>query len=234
MKIGILITVRLESKRLPGKVLKKINGKEIAKYIYERLQQSNINDDNIIFATSDEKSDDLIEKFCLNNSYHCFRGPKDNVALRLLNCAKHFDFDAFVRINGDNVFTDKDVLNEMIKIFKNNECDFVTNVPGRTFPYGVSVEIIRTSFYENIYPEITKPSDREHVTKYIYENIEKFNVYKYQSSKRKYHGVKVALDTKTDFEIISKIINCFRKDHLEYTIEDIVDLYCSITGNVKS
>ena len=144
----------MDSKRLPGKVLKKIKGKEISKYIYERLEMTNVDKDNIIFATSNEKKDDEIAKFCYKNSYRCFRGSKNNVALRLLNCAKYYDFDAFIRINGDNVFTDKDVINEMINIFKNNKYDIVTNIPNRTFPYGTSVEIIRTKFYDTIYKNI--------------------------------------------------------------------------------
>ena len=229
MKIGIIITVRMDSKRLPGKVLKKIKGKEISKYIYERLEMTNVDKDNIIFATSNEKKDDEIAKFCYKNSYICFRGSKNNVALRLLNCAKYYDFDAFIRINGDNVFTDKDVINEMINIFKNNKYDIVTNIPNRTFPYGTSVEIIRTKFYDTIYKNITDFSDREHVTMYIYRNIDRYNVYSYQSNNKNYKDVKLALDTEKDFKIISKIIKSFKDDHRKYKIDDIVDLYYLIT-----
>jgi len=229
MKIGIIITVRMDSKRLPGKVLKKIKGKEISKYIYERLEKTNVEKENIIFATSKEKKDDEIAKFCNKNSYRCFRGTKDNVALRLLNCAKYFNFDAFIRINGDNVFTDKDVINEMIKILKNNKYEIITNVPSRTFPYGTSVEIIRTKFYDNIYPHITDFSDREHVTTYIYRNMDKFNVYNYKSNNKKFKDVKLALDTEKDFKIISKIIESFKDDHRKYNIDDIVDLYYLVT-----
>ena len=49
MKIGIIIVVRIDSKRLPGKVLKKIKGKEIIKYIFERLEMTNDDKENIIF-----------------------------------------------------------------------------------------------------------------------------------------------------------------------------------------
>lgn len=229
MKIGIILTLRLDSKRLPGKVLKKINGKEICKYIYERLEMTNIEKDNIIFATSDEKIDDEIVKFCSKNSYNFYRGPKYNVALRLLDCAKYYNFNAFIRINGDNVFTDKKIINEMIDIYKNEEFDIITNVPGRTFPYGLSVEIIRTKFYDNIYPYITESSDREHVTTYIYKNIHRYKVYIYKSNNEKYKDVKISLDNEKDFEIISKIINNFKEDHRNYNIDNIVELYYSIT-----
>jgi len=228
MNIGIIVAVRMDSERLPGKVLKKINGKEMIKYIYERLEKTDIDSKNIIFATSNEKSDDVIERFCKKNSYPCFRGSKNDVAGRLLNCAKKYQFNAFIRICGDNVFADKNIINSMIKIYKEGNYDVVTNTYERTFPYGMSVEIINTSFYERIYPKITDSSDKEHVTKYIYDNIEKFNVYNYRSGNKKYKNVNLSLDTKKDFDMIKKIINKFKQDHRNYYIDDIVDLYYSV------
>ncbi len=231
MNIGIIVPVRYDSKRLPGKVLKKINSKQVVKYIYERLEQTSVPTQNIVFATSNEESDDIIENFCKDQSYPCYRGSKNNVALRLLNCAKYYDFDAFIRICGDNIFTDKDLINSMIEIFKNNTYDVVTNTPIRTFPYGISVEIIRTKFFDDVYAKFKNSSDFEHVTKYIYDNISNFNVYTYKSNDEKYARVHLALDTQKDFEIITQIINKFTDDHREYNIDDIVDLYYSVTAN---
>jgi spore coat polysaccharide biosynthesis protein SpsF len=228
MKIGIIISVRMSSERLPGKVLKKIKGKEIIKYIYERLETTNIDKKFIVFATSDDTSDDIIEKFCRENSYLYFRGSKNNVADRLLNCAKEFRFDAFIRICGDNVFADKGIINSMIEIYKKGSYEVVTNTFKRTFPYGMSVEIINTEFYEGIYPKITDSSEKEHVTKFIYKNFKKFNIYNYKSENKKYKNIKLSLDTKKDFEIIKEIINSFKKDHRKYDIDDIVNLYYSI------
>lgn len=228
MKIGIIIAVRMSSERLPGKVLKKIKGKEIIKYIYERLETICIKKENIVFATSNDSIDDIIEKYCEENSYLCFRGSKNNVAKRLLNCAKKFQFDAFIRICGDNVFVDKNIVKSMIDIFKKGNYDIVTNTLKRTFPYGMSVEIINTDFFEKIYPNITDSSDKEHVTTHIYKNSKKFYIYNFISNKEKYKDVKLSLDTEKDFKIINKIINSFKKDHREYFIDDIVDLYYSI------
>jgi spore coat polysaccharide biosynthesis protein SpsF len=206
----------------------KIKGKEIIKYIYERLETTNIKKENIVFATSEEPSDDIIESYCKKNLYLCFRGSKNNVAERLLNCAKKFRFDAFIRICGDNVFADKEIINSMIEIYKKGNYDVVTNTFERTFPYGMSVEIINKNFYEKIYPKITDQSDKEHVTKYIYENFKQFKIYNFKSENKKYKDVKLSLDTKKDFEIIKNIINSFNKDHREYEINDIVEIYYTI------
>jgi len=231
IKTGIIILCRYDSKRLPGKILMSIKGNEVAKYIYDRLETTNIDNSNIIFATSTETSDDKIEDFCERNSYQCFRGDKNDVAGRILDCAKHFNFDKFIRICGDNIFTDKEIINSMHKISQNGNYDLVSNTLKRTFPFGASVEILNTSFYNKIYEEIKNPYDKEHVTSYIYKNMYRYNVYIYLSNRKEYHGVHLALDTKHDLDIITKIINSFEKDHTEYDLQSIVKIYYSITEN---
>ena len=193
------------------------------------MELTKIKNENIIFATSIEKSDDRIFEFCKKNSYPCYRGSKNNVALRMLNCSKHFQFSTFIRICGDNVFTDKNLINDMIDIYEDNDYDIVTNTPGRTFPYGISVEIIKTNFFEDIYSLIKSSSDKEHVTKFIYDHSNDYDIYQYKSNEKKYRGVKLALDTQKDFDVISQVIKKFKKDHRTYSIDDIVDLYYSVT-----
>ena len=61
-------------------------------------------------ATSNEKSDDPIVRFCKANSISFHRDSKSNVALRFLNCALKMKIDYAIRINGDNIFTDPYVI----------------------------------------------------------------------------------------------------------------------------
>ena len=119
----------------------------------------------------------------------------------------------------------------MIEISQTEDYDLVTNVPQRTFPFGVSVEILDTNFYDKIYKEISRSDDREHVTTYIYRNMSKYNVYTYFSNRKEYHGVHLALDTEKDLEIITKIIKSFKKNHREYDLQSIVKIYYSILKN---
>ena len=47
---------------------------------------------------------------------------------------KKFKFDAFVRINADRPFVDFDEVNKMVKIFKKNKFDIVTNQLSKKMP----------------------------------------------------------------------------------------------------
>ena len=73
----IIIQARLNSKRLPGKVLKKIYGKPMLLYLFESLKKVN---ETIVVATS--KFDHKIINFCKKNKVKCFASNLNNVAKR--------------------------------------------------------------------------------------------------------------------------------------------------------
>ena len=163
MKIGLIIQARMNSARLPGKMLRKIGGKPTLEYLIDRVQliRGNI---VIVVATSVKKSDDDIERFCISNQINYFRGSLDDVALRMLTAAKKNGMDAFIRINGDSPFINQKLIDRAISIFENGNFDLVTNVFPRSFPVGQSVEIIKTSTFDCIYKMLSASEDSEHVT----------------------------------------------------------------------
>jgi len=92
-KLGILIFARYNSKRLPGKVLKKIFlEKKLIEVIILRLKKfTNL---NIVVCTSSSKKDDQIIKICKQLKIRFFRGNLKNVFDRTIKCLKKFKFDA--------------------------------------------------------------------------------------------------------------------------------------------
>ena len=67
MKIGFIILCRYNSTRLPGKILKEINGKPIIQYIVDSLLNIT-STGNIVVATSGQKSDNPISDYCNKNN----------------------------------------------------------------------------------------------------------------------------------------------------------------------
>lgn len=65
-KIGIFLYARLNSKRLPKKVLLKIGKKNILEIIIHRLKKLRVLKEKfpITILTSNNKSDDVLVKFC--------------------------------------------------------------------------------------------------------------------------------------------------------------------------
>ena len=89
--IGCIVQARLDSSRLPGKVLLEIeNKKSVLFFVIEQLKKCSLLDE-IVVATSDKPKDDDISKFCEKNEIKCFRGNDKNVLDRYYQCAKKFN-----------------------------------------------------------------------------------------------------------------------------------------------
>ncbi|MFX0556030.1 cytidylyltransferase domain-containing protein [Maribacter sp. CXY002] len=222
---GIIVLCRYNSSRLPGKILKKINGKPILEYIIERLDGLKKHYPFVI-CTSLEKTDEPIITYCKNNNIDYYRGPLDNVALRFLDCAKKKGFDNAVRINGDNLFLDTSLILTLIEKIESKQLDFISNVKDRTYPKGMSIEIVNLKFYEKSYP-LFKPEDLEHVMTYFYrgdlDNIE----YVYNPKKMN-STVNLAIDTQEDFENAQLILDYMQENHTTYDYNDIINIYSKI------
>lgn len=219
---GIIVLCRYNSTRLPGKILKKINGKEILGYILERLRV--LGDKYpIVVCTSVEQTDDPIVAFCKKNNVQYYRGNLDNVALRFLNCAKENSFECAVRINGDNLFLDAHLISSMIAEMESDNLKFISNVKGRTFPRGMSIEIVRTAFYEESYPLFSE-RDHEHVMTYFYNVMDEKVQFTY-STEKSGQGLNFAIDTDEDFKNASNIICDMKKDHTQYGYREIIGLF---------
>ena len=224
MKIGVIVQARMSSQRLPSKVLALVNEKPLLQYLLERLGNcSSI--DQIVVATSDNKSDDPIAEFCNKYGALCNRGPLQNVAKRFYMVLEKYNFDAFVRICGDSPILDQRLIDQALKIY-DEECDFVTNILPRSYPLGQSVEVIRASTFKKVYDKMSTPDHFEHVTKYYYEKPDEFRIKNF-SNKKNLSSYRLVVDTPEDLKRIEKIIVSMTKPHIEYSLSDSINLYPS-------
>lgn len=222
MNIGIAIVCRFNSSRFPGKILHVVQKNTVLENIIYRIKK-NLPKNEICVATSINKSDDVIYDLCKERNFNIYRGDLNDVSGRLLKCAKENNWDYFVRINGDNIFADIESLENMIEHILIKNPNFITNVPSRTFPYGMSIEILKTSFYEMLYNSGKLSfSDKEHVTKWLYKNLESHEYIEYKNTKYKnIKGRMLALDNKQDLVLINKILNFSKKAITNITLSDI-------------
>ncbi len=169
----------------------------------------------LVVATSNQKNDDQLTRYLKSAKISIFRGDLENVALRLYKAAKKYKATSFVRLSGDSPLIDPNILDKAIKISKNtkNKYDLITNVYPRTYPKGLSVEIIRTSILKKNLIKFNK-SQKEHVTSYFYKNHNEFNIKNFKLNKK--NKMKLSIDTKSNLNFILKKFN--KKDFNNFKI----------------
>ena len=140
-----IIQARTSSKRLRNKVLIKIY-KSLIQHVYDRVKSSKkLNE--IIVATSTDKSDDRLVNHLRTLGIPYYRGDLQNVAKRFLDLAIKKKAKYFLRISGDSPLINFKIIDRAINIHKKTKMkyDLITNIFPRTFPKGQSIEIIKTS-----------------------------------------------------------------------------------------
>ncbi len=203
------------SSRLPGKTLKNLNGKPSLWHVYNRSKASKYAD-IVIVATTQDKSDDPVEKFCKKYKIPHFRGSIDNVLSRYYNAAKKYKIDIVARVTGDCPLIDPATIDRVFKAHSDQKCDYISNVvPGeRTFPRGLDVEVFSFSALEKTFKEADETTEQEHVTPRMWQN--KKNEYKIgkivTAPKELERNYRLTVDYPEDFALIDMVYEKF-SDH---------------------
>lgn len=221
-KFTVVVQARTSSTRLPGKVLKFVNGLPILQYVLERISIRNP-EIPIIVCTSDLAEDDPIESLCNNLQTKCYRGNLLNVASRFYEISRNGEFEAFIRVCADSPMIDGDIIKMMIDQW-NSKLDLLTNTVPRSFPKGQSIEIVNRKTFIHSFSQFQTADDIEHVTHYFHRNLQNY-VYKNISNSQNYSDISLAIDEPDDLENFKKFVSENEKKWLYYSFEKIVNYY---------
>ena len=232
MKIGAIILSRMDSTRLPGKALLDVSGRPLLSYALSFCQKIKCLD-SITLATSTRAVDDPLSDFAEFHGISCVRGSLNNVAKRFLSAMEALNLDAAVRINGDSPLNNTALISDGMRLFRSGNFDLVSNVPARTYPYGMSVEVVGRKAMEHACSLMTNTKHKEHVTKYFYDNQDKFDISLMTSGVAEFSDVQLAIDTHEDFDRFKWIINNLECDPADSDITTLVKLAKEYSLNVE-
>ena len=214
----------MNSSRLPGKVLMQVKDKPLLLHMYQRVIDAN-EIDEVIIATSNQKSDEDIVKFCQSNKIIYFCGNLDDVLDRYYHAAKITDATIVVRLTGDCPIIDPKVIDSVVSVYKNENYDFVANTAppdGITYPEGMDVEVFSMSALKKAWNEAKKPSEREHVTFYFWKNLDKFKCFRTDLTYNR-SNYRLTVDYLEDFILVSKIIEALYSKDMIFSMNDALD-----------
>jgi len=218
MKIAAIIQARMGSTRLPGKVFVDLEGEPMLVRVVNRVERAAALD-LVIVATTVEPADDQIAEFCVARGWPCFRGSQNDVLDRYYNAAVAHEVDAVVRITSDCPLIEPVIIDRVVERYRINqtEIDYVTNsrLTPLTFPRGLDTELMSFEILKRTWTEAKEPSEREHVTLYIYKHPEIFNINKLDNDVD-YSYMRWAIDTKEDLEFVRNIYRYFGHDRFSF------------------
>ncbi len=227
--IGFILQARIGSTRFPGKVMKLINSEPLIFHVINQVSYSKYAK-NIVIATTKNKEDDIIEEYTSKNKIRIFRGSELDCLDRYYECAKLYGFKIIVRITCDNPLIDPTLIDDAIDVFVNNQYDYVTNCKPRTYPQGTEVEVFSFSALENAWKNSKKPSEKEHVTPYFYNNQDKFQIFNIEndSDLSRYRWT---VDGEKDLEFVKIIYSKIKKSPI--LMKDILQLLIDEPNLIK-
>ena len=222
LKKTIIIQCRSGSRRLPNKILLKIDGKRIIEHLVNRLKLLGKNYEIIICSTTNKK-DKIFKRISKNLNVKFYSGSEKNVLERYYLAAKKFKANTIIRLTSDCPLTDIKLLKRISDIFAKGNYDYVSNVNPPTFPDGLDIEVFNFKTLKKTYEKAKTKYEKEHVTKYMRSSDEfrKFNFY----NSKDYSHLRLTLDYLEDFKLINKILKIFKNKNFDFNY--IIKLYNS-------
>lgn len=186
----------MTSKRLPGKILEDIAGTPEIIHVVRRAEAAEVLND-VIVATSTDKSDDSVESLCKKEGVTCYRGSLDDVLGRYAAAAECVQADIIVRLTADCPLLDPKVIRRAVREFNTEKYDYCSNILERTYPKGLDTEVFSMETLKRMETEAASPYDREHVTTYIRNNPTIFRI-KNVSQDRNFSSLRWTVDYPAD------------------------------------
>jgi spore coat polysaccharide biosynthesis protein SpsF (cytidylyltransferase family) len=206
-RIAGIIIARMDSHRLPGKVLANLGGQPLLEWIRVRASAAR-GVEEIAVATTDRRIDDPIAAYANAAGMKVHRGECHDVVARVLGCAQAIGAEWFFRLNGDSPFPDPNLLTEALDRLKEAACgaDLLSNLGERHFPYGIAVELLRSEALASSAAEKADIARREHLTKGIYCNPERFKIMHLSQANNHLKLARLVVDTAEDLDRLRQVV----------------------------
>jgi spore coat polysaccharide biosynthesis protein SpsF (cytidylyltransferase family) len=207
------------SSRFPGKTLEDLCGKTLLERVLSRVSAAS-RIDELVVATTSQPGDDPVADAAAEAGVAVFRGSVDDVLDRYVRAAREHAADIVVRNTADEPFADPALIDEVRRLLDGHEADYASNNIVHVYPEGVDTEAMPMASLETAWREATRPSDREHVTPFLWRQPERFRCVGVQRDPVE-PELRLTVDYPADLEFARAL---YRELPDAFTLNDIIDL----------
>lgn len=228
--MGIIIQARTGSTRLPGKMVMPFDGdRTILEIIVNRFKGNY----PIVLATTTAAGDDPLATLGEKLGISVYRGSENDVLSRFVEAAERFNFDTVVRVCADNPFLNLELLEQLIDVYDGHAYSsfrYSNGKPTILGHLGLFCEITTLEALKKAHEDTDEALYLEHVTNYLYNHPETFDVQLYDlpNEIKDYDGIRLTVDTFEDFQLTQRL---YRKFGNESTIPKVCEMLDYIRSN---
>lgn len=198
------IPAKLESRRLPRKALEDVHGKTLLHRLFERMENLSETIDAVCLCTvKNENNMTLVEQAeSWGVAYN--RGPELDVLKNYIEATQKLGGDHFLRITGDNIFTDPYYIDAMTRAHLENNADY-SRVDG--LPGGMTAEAMSLKAAIRLHDSMSEDirNATEYLTLYSYDPDNLKVLVMDAAEKHSRPNYSVTVDTPADLDLVRQI-----------------------------
>ena len=199
-----IIQARMGSTRLPGQSLEVIEARPLLLHVVDRARAATLIDD-VWIATTTQPEDDRIAETADSNGVAVYRGSVEDVLDRYVGAARAAAADTVVRLTADDPLKDPQIIDKVVRaLIEGSHVDYASNTLEPTYPEGLDVEVFARHTLERASREAALPSEREHVTPYIWKHPEIFRLVSIKDDIDRSH-MRWTVDYPADLEFVRAV-----------------------------
>jgi len=221
----------MSSRRLPGKVLREINGKPMIFWQLQRIYRAK-NVDKVIVATSTDTTDDPLVDFLISEEVLYVRGSLDNVKERFDNVIAQFPTESFIRLTGDCPLVMPSLIDDLVDAFHEADVDYLSNTIKPTFPDGLDIEVVKTEAFRKLDNASLSKAEIEHVTYGLYSRTDQFTTQNFVNS-QDLSNLRWTVDYQEDLEFVRDVFSYFTGREDSFNFIELLD-YLGNNRELKS
>ena len=206
--VGI-IQARMQSTRLPGKVLKPMAGTPLLQVLIERVRLARSLDDFVV-ATGDVPANAPIVRLAQALGVRWFVGSELDVLGRFIAAAAQARADVVVRITADNPLTEPAVIDALVAERASRGADLAL---AHGLIDGAGAEVTTAEALQRARQVSSTPAHREHVTIVMKEREDLFAIARWEPPVvMRRPDLSVTIDTAEEFERVRSLYEALHDD----------------------
>lgn len=177
----------------------------------------------VVVATSIEKSDDELFKTLTSHKVNVIRGSLQDVHSRFVTAIKQYRPKNVIRLTGDCPLSDPILIDAIVESHTKSQTDYTSNTINRTFPRGLDIEVFTAESFSRLSEDRLLPDELEHVTLGFHNRSNQFSFNSFEQLNN-LSRLRWTVDYQEDFDFVRNIYNELYLENHNFGTIDVLRL----------